>query len=369
MSLSFWLTMMATAAGIHTGMLLLLAMAEWLRPAVPRQGSPRPFTVIVAAHNEAANLQRLIPALLNQNYFGPTEVLIALDRCTDDSLATVQSFAAKNQSLRFIEIKELPEGLAPKKYAIQQAIAAARYPYLAFTDADCLPGTDWLQHVHDHFTPESQLVLGISPYERRPGVLNQLIRYETFVTAFLYTNAARIGLPWMAVGRNLAYRKAFFEKAGGFGGHEKRLSGDDDLLVNQHAQRHQTAVMTARGSEVPSLPALTWGQWLRQKMRHVSASTAYRPASLLFISFLQGSHGLFYLSLTVSLAMGASPATALVIYGARLLFLFLLYLPAAAHWRDASLMLFLPLGDFLMAVYLFTVVPAGLILKPKWIKS
>jgi cellulose synthase/poly-beta-1,6-N-acetylglucosamine synthase-like glycosyltransferase len=364
--MTIWLTLLATTAGIHTGILLLLAMAEWLAPKPQKKGSPRAFSVIVAARNEAENLEVLLPALLEQQYFGTFEVIVALDRCTDRSLEVVKSFSLKWQSLKWIEIEKLPSGVAPKKYALTQAIESARYPWLAFTDADCLPGPLWLESLHQHFDEKTELIIGTSPYQKRSGLLNLFIRFETFVTAFLYTNLARVGFPYMAVGRNLAYRKSFFEKAGGFAGHLTRLSGDDDLLVNHHASSGHTAVMATRESMVESMPATSWKQWFRQKTRHLSASGNYSFWSKIVLTMLQGAHALFYVSLTCSLLMGISWSVAAIIYGVRMAFLFLFYLPAAAKWQDLWLLLFLPVGDLLMVVYHLTLLPAGLMLKPTW---
>src|SRR5664280_2408902 len=40
------------------------------------------------------------------------------------------------------------------------------------------------------------------------------------------------GVPYMGVGRNLAYRRSVFFSNKGFGSHNHVVSGDDDLLVN-----------------------------------------------------------------------------------------------------------------------------------------
>jgi hypothetical protein len=48
-------------------------------------------------------------------------------------------------------------------------------------------------------------------YEKiEKSFLNKLIRFETLLTAIQYFSWAKAGLPYMGVGRNLAYKKRVF---------------------------------------------------------------------------------------------------------------------------------------------------------------
>ena len=82
---------------------------------------------------------------------------------------------------------------------------------------------------------QNEIVIGLSPNEKggRGLLLPVFAAYETFLTAFLYAGWSIAGIPYMAVGRNLAYTKSFFSRAVGFSSIQSRLSGDDDLLINK----------------------------------------------------------------------------------------------------------------------------------------
>jgi len=59
-----------------------------------------------------------------------------------------------------------------------------------------------------HFTMNKTIVLGYGAYEKISGsFLNKIIRFETMLTAVQYFSWAKIGCPYMGVGRNLAYKK------------------------------------------------------------------------------------------------------------------------------------------------------------------
>jgi hypothetical protein len=90
--------------------------------------------------------------------------------------------------------------------------------------------------------PETELVLGYGPMDKVPGMLNRWARFETAHTAMQYFSFARAGMPYMGVGRNLAFKKTTFERMGGYSSHLHIPSGDDDLLVNAVGTKGNTAI-------------------------------------------------------------------------------------------------------------------------------
>ena len=74
------------------------------------------------------------------------------------------------------------------------------------------------------FSEEKQIILGYGAYDKNPGLLNALIRYETLVTALQYFSYAYNGIPYMGVGRNMAYTSNLFYANKGFTSHMKVLS-------------------------------------------------------------------------------------------------------------------------------------------------
>ncbi|MEJ7659500.1 MAG: hypothetical protein WKG07_07700 [Hymenobacter sp.] len=81
----------------------------------------------------------------------------------------------------------------------------------------------------------------------------------------------------MGVGRNLAYTRGTFQRTKGFASHMRRLSGDDDLLVQDAvALGARAAVVADPPAHTLSQPAETWAAWWRQKRRHLSAGSRYR---------------------------------------------------------------------------------------------
>ncbi len=371
LSAALHLAIMATLviAWRSRGSELRVESGELRVPQLSTLHSPRStyegITVIIAAHNEASNLQKFLTNALTQDFAGDYEVIVALDRCTDASAQVIAAMQERHAHLRVLHIHALAHGWTGKKHALHLAIQAARYDCLAFTDADCALPPCWLDGIAAQFAAGKDLVLGVSPYAPAPGLINLLIRFETLITAILYIGLARLGLPYMAVGRSLAYRKAWFERVGGFGDIAHRLSGDDDLLVNRADPHTQIGYLTRLETQVPSLPKTTWGAWMRQKSRHGSAGTAYKPASLAILSVIHGLHLIFYISLIVVLCLQSAVLWPLVIYLLRTVAMVAL-LGFIPNRGKVGLLLAFPLLDLLYMIYIVLLMPAAVFIQPKW---
>ncbi|WP_185096867.1 glycosyltransferase [Roseivirga seohaensis] len=237
--------------------------------------TPSPVSIVVAARNEAKLLPTLIIKLLDQDH--PNfELIIVNDRSEDESASILNELEAKHKKLKVIHVSELPQGWNGKKHALQLGIEAAQHEIILLTDADCLPNSNqWISKMAGSFKENTDFVLGFSPYENKEGFLNQIIQFETLLTAIQYLSFAIKRQPYMGVGRNLAYRKSVFLKHS-FQGYESKTGGDDDLFVNAHATAANTEICIHPDAHVTSIPKSTWRDYFRQKVRHLSVGKNYR---------------------------------------------------------------------------------------------
>jgi len=253
------------------------------------------ISVLVCAKNEAENLRKFIPSIVEQEY--PNfEVILINDSSTDDSLDIMKTFKAKHGNVKIVDVKPVEKFWGNKKYALTLGIKAASNDFLLFTDADCKPlSKHWIKAMSSHFSNTKSIVLGYGAYKKQNGsVLNKLIRFETLVTAIQYFAYTKIGLPYMGVGRNLGYRKDTFFSANGFMSHMNLRSGDDDLFVNQVANSKNTSICFSKESFTESLPETSLKNWFNQKKRHVSASKHYKLNHKVLLSIFYFSQLLFW---------------------------------------------------------------------------
>ena len=262
----------------------------------PSDKSPhRPLSVVICARNEEENLRQYLPKILAQDY--PTfEVILVNDYSEDDTKWLLRDLSAQHPNLKVVEIAEHVRLKHGKKFAVTLGIKAAQYEHLVFTDADCIPQSDqWLKHMGSSFDGGEEIVLGYSPYFKKPGLLNALIRFETFHTAMSYLSYALRGNAYMGVGRNLAYTKSLFFRGKGFAAHMHIASGDDDLFVNQNATPHNTVICIHPEAQVWSAPKTTFSTYGKQKTRHAGASKAYKASHRRMLATQLISAFLFYI--------------------------------------------------------------------------
>ena len=169
----------------------------------------KPISIIICAKNEFDNLRKNLPSILAQNYFN-FEVIVVNDQSSDQSAIFLEQLAAKNKHLVVVDIDDFVTHTAGKKFALTLGIKTAKHEYLLLTDADCLPNSkDWVKQMTSHFN-NTDIILGYGSYKKRKGLLNKIIRFDTFNIAQQYFSFALAGQTYMGVGRNLAYKKSLF---------------------------------------------------------------------------------------------------------------------------------------------------------------
>ena len=97
------------------------------------------------------------------------------------------------------------------------------------------------------------------------GLLNKLIRFETFHSGIQFLSYALAGVPYMGVGRNLSYKRELFFRNKGFAYINHIPGGDDDLFINKVATRNNTAVVLEKEAITLSNPKTSFGGWMKQK--------------------------------------------------------------------------------------------------------
>ena len=270
-------------------------LAAFSRERPPALGEAVPVSIIVCAHDEEKNLRALIPLLLGQNYFS-FEVIVVEDRCNDGTYDYLLEAIKVDQRLKMVRVQHLPAHLNGKKFALTLGIRAAASDWVLLTDADCRPASDqWIQSMSVHLEKKKQIVLAYSPYTYVSGYLNAFIRFESLLTGIQFIGFALLGRPYMGMGRNLAYRKSLFLDNKGFNKFLGVTGGDDDLFVNEHATKVNTAVSMGAETLMHSSPKKTWKEFFYQKLRHLSVGKHYKLSDKIVLGLFSVSWVLSWL--------------------------------------------------------------------------
>ena len=256
------------------------------------------ISIIIPARNEEKNIGQLFQALQNQTY--PTElfeVIVVDDHSTDGTAAIVQQFP----SVKLIQLKE-DNINSYKKKAIETGIAAATGDLIVTTDADCLPGNNWLTTIAAFKTEKQSAFIAAPVVLENNNSLLQIFQTLDFLVlqgitgASVYKNAHS-----MCNGANLAYEKKVFEEVNGFQGIDNIASGDDMLLMHKIWKQYPDKVHYLKSKEaiVSTQPMKTWKAFFNQRIRWASKAKSYGDKRIIVVLLLVYLLNLSFLVLSV----------------------------------------------------------------------
>lgn len=241
-------------------------------------------SVIVAARNEEKTLPHLLEALAQQTYPQPLfEILIVDDYSTDNTVAVAQTFSKPH--IKIIH-PEVASAQSSKKRAIEAGVKQARGPLLLITDADCIPGRDWIKTMAAFYEQKGAAFIAAPVMFTHNQSLLQLFQALDFLTLQGIT-AASVAAQFhtMCNGANLAYTKEAFENVNGFAGIDDIASGDDMLLMHKIWLQEKSRVLYLKGSDaiVRTEPMPTWKAFMAQRKRWASKTTHYNDKRIFWV--------------------------------------------------------------------------------------
>ncbi len=326
-------------------------------------------SIVICAKNEYNNLKQHLPLILQQNY--PNfEVIVIDDGSSDKSPQLLAQF--ENTYTNFLSFRIDPsEKQHPgKKQALQYGISVAKHEIIVVTDADCYPKSkNWLQFITHPLHKNADVVLGVSPLKKAKNFGNLFFRMEAFFVALQYINFTLSGLPFMGVGRNMAYKKKVFDDHD-ITSHWDLTSGDDDLFINDISSEYNIEVVTHPESYTYSAAPKNFKAWFRQKLRHYSAGYRYNLMQQIWLAYYWLSSILLYALVAIV------PILYLFKYSFSIFSLTLLFSTAMFRWIITLLSVnkleqqhrnfAAPIFDLLYILSVWIVSPISTIVKRKW---
>jgi glycosyltransferase involved in cell wall biosynthesis len=325
-----------------------------------------PLSVIICAKNEAKNLAKNLPSILNQDYSN-FEIVLVNDSSSDESLEVMKTFASENKNIKLVDVKSNEAFWGNKKYALALGIKASSNDFLVFTDADCIPASkQWLVQMSAQFSNKESIVLGYGAYAKKKySFLNKLIRFETVMTALQYFSYAKLGIPYMGVGRNMAYRKELFFNNRGFNNHMNIKSGDDDLFINEVANSSNTALCFSKESFTISEAKTSFRAWILQKRRHISTAKLYKVKHQFLLGLFYISQLLFWTISILLLSLGFSWQWMVGLIGLRFVIQWLCIGFTAKKFEETDLVFLAPILELFLITTQLSIFIANKISKPK----
>lgn len=227
------------------------------------------ISVVVPFHNEEQHIEECITGLLAQNYSESRFEVIMVDSNSTDSSVEIAK--------QYPRIKLLSEQRPGPYSARNRGVSAAKGEIIAFTDADCVPSTDWLQQITDAMSSSQVLIVqGNLRFASDSGSLALLADYESEKSAYVFSSQAK-ELYYGSAG-NMGVRRVLFETLGPF---QELMRGADVILVHRALEKYSSDAMDychtmrVRHLEIASF----WDYYCKQLVYGKSYRTYRRVAS------------------------------------------------------------------------------------------
>jgi cellulose synthase/poly-beta-1,6-N-acetylglucosamine synthase-like glycosyltransferase len=309
-------------------------------------GGDARISVVVPARNEERNLPLLLQALKEQSYSAELfEVVVVDDFSGDRTADVVREFMLRYQEFRLRLISPGGDPVSSsKKKAVAAGVATAEEELVVTTDADCIPGSRWLQTIAAFYRQkDASFIAGPVQYTYTHGI-TQVFQALDFMTLQGIT-AASVGSGFhdMCNGANLAYTRSAFAEVDGFNGIDHVASGDDMLLMYKIRKAHPGRVfyLKSRDAIVTTASMTTWKEFVNQRRRWASKTLVYQDWRIKAVLGFVYLFNCFFLPLAVLAFFGEFyiKLLLLVLAGKILAELFFLY-PVAKFYRGRSLLLY-----------------------------
>lgn len=259
-----------------------------------------PVSIIVPCYNEGETIGKTIESLLQLDYpKNMIEVIIVDDHSTDNSAEIAKSYAEKYKNVKVIINKHNSGGAAePTNIGIK----AARYDYIAVTDADSSPEKDTLKKMIGFLQKEpltGAVTCAVLAKNAKTWIQKlQAIEYK--VISFTRKLLDMVDAVYVTPGPFALYRKKLIKEIGYFD--TKNFTQDIEIVwrLKQHGYTARMCLSAKVYSETPS----KFRKWWRQRIRWSIGGTQTILKYKKFV-FKKGMLGLFIIPFfTISLFLG-----------------------------------------------------------------
>jgi len=282
---------LALIVGISYLVLLFVLMLGWNRAGklantIHFSQTDTSLSIVVPIKNEAHNIASLLAAISQQNYnLQQIEVVLVDDHSEDNSFQVINDIGIEKAYGFSIKQIRLAEDKGGKKAAVRMGVLHAAYELIVQTDADCIPGKNWLASL-------------VSFYEKKQAVLVSAPVLSLYNSSFFSTFQAIEHLSLMASGgaclsmrlplscsaANMAYNKTAYLGIPEEELKPKVLSGDDVFLLFALFKRFPKQVFFINQPEasVKTTPPHKATSFIKQRIRWAGKLNHYNNVFPLF---------------------------------------------------------------------------------------
>ena len=283
-------------------------------------------------------------------------------------------YSEKYNNIKYLKIDKEDKNLVGKKNALTKGIEQSNGNILLFTDADCVPGKNWLKSINNQFNLGFDVVVGYSPlvsyntktiFQKFVFLLKRLERLSIFSIS-----AGTIGWNWgvTATGRNFAYRKRVFKELNGFSGIGHIPSGDDDLFLQKisKSKKYKISFAKDKKSFVNSVERKSAKEQINQEKRRASKWIYYPLNIKIYLALIFVFYLFLFISFVMAIFSSFSWNSFLGIFIIKVIFDFLIVIKGAILLRENRLLWIFPLAEIFYIPYFLIFGILGTFTRYRW---
>ncbi len=258
-------------------------------------------SVVMPCYNEGAHIGRAIESILKLNYPKEMiELIVVDDKSTDNSVDVIQKYVKKYKNVKLI-VNQRNSGKAAEPTNI--GIKAAKYDYIAVTDADSEPERDALKKMLG-FLQEEEKVAAVTcaVLSKKPETFIQKLQaVEYVVISFNRKLLDLVEGVYVTPGPFALYRKRALLEVGLFD--TENMTQDIEIVWRLLSNGYKARMCL--GARVYSETPRKFRQWWRQRVRWNigGTQTLLKYKSMLFRKGMLGAFIIPFFSISLFLGV------------------------------------------------------------------
>lgn len=210
------------------------------------------ISVLVPARNEGKNIANILNDIINQTYKN-YEVIVLNDNSTDETEKIINTFIEKDNRIKLISGKKLPENWLGKNYACYQLSQNANGELLLFIDADVRLSEGAIESAIKMYTEKnvkmlsvfpSQFIQNISTYIVTPMMNWLLLTFLPLKKVYSSNNKSFVA----ANGQFILIEKETYFKIGGHKAIKNKVV--EDMELARIAKKNKIKIITLLGNNI-----------------------------------------------------------------------------------------------------------------------
>ncbi len=337
---------------------------------INNDNSVQKCSIIIPVRNEEKNIGNLLQALARQKEAeGIFEVIVVDDHSDDNTVDIVERWISEHLFYSCTVIQQ-PLSCTGKKHAINSGVDVARGEWVAVIDADVLPGEQWIRNMAAAVTDDLKCFF-IAPVKYAPvnTFLDALQTVDFYSLIASGAGSAQIGLPFMANGANMFFKKSTFMEVKGYSNNIDNASGDDVFLLHSIIKKYGAKVIGVNFNPdviVTASPEKGFIGFFEQRIRWASKGRAYRNVWSVFVAIVVGLMNTAIVAAAVYGVVTLNATPLLLLFVVKIISDTPLLIGVVHYFKQKKLLWYIIPVHLVYPFYTVVILLASMVVKVKW---